>query len=145
MVLSVDWFDDDDFRQPTDKAPIVCRIPEWSIQTRRRYFKHVGVIDDILDIENGTHVTTYTLALFNAHPGFSCFGGWVCSRAIQINPQDPPLCLAPMLYVEDFQEIGACHPLGNGPYPFEGIILWTRAAHRDEAPKLKKWARAHFG
>lgn len=86
MALSIDWLGDNNFRQPADEPLIVGRISKRPIQSGRRDLEHVRVIDDILHIENGTHVTTDPFAVFHSHAGFRRSQSRVGTRAIEINP-----------------------------------------------------------
>ena len=120
MLLIIDRIRYDNLREPTRKTPVIISVPKRAIQARRRNLEGVGVIDRVFDVEEGAHIAADPLAVLDADPcvGLACRPRRpVGHRPIKIDPHDPPLRFAPILYVGDFQVIGPRDALGDISYP----------------------------
>ena len=71
--LPIDRLARDHFCQPSVKSPVICFVPEWSIETRRRNLQRVRMPDGaglecvVFHVENGAQILADALAVGNAH------------------------------------------------------------------------------
>ena len=66
MLLVVDRLGHHNLRQPPRKPPVVVSAPKRSIETWRGDLERIGVVDQVLHVEDGAHVATDPLAVLDA-------------------------------------------------------------------------------
>ena len=63
VIYAINGFIYDDFRKPSFKTATIIQVPQWAVQTRRRYFKRVRVTKCKVRVEDCTQIPTDTLTI----------------------------------------------------------------------------------
>src|SRR5579859_1867852 len=103
----VDLFPHDQFGSSSREPAVIVRLPQRPVQPGRRNLECVCAWNEILDVEDGTQLSTDRGTIFHAD-AVLCRRGR--SRMVDSHPEHHPACLATELHIEDLQTMARRNP-----------------------------------
>ena len=111
MRLSIDGLRHDDLRELARETPVIGCRAERPIETRRRNFERIALVDRVFDVQNCAQIAADELEIVDGRRcvraalpfGLIRPGGASIERHIDEDSQHPADRLAPELHIENLE------------------------------------------